>query len=79
MREKGAMFLAFAMALWFVFAAAFAVWKCAESAGEPVSRAGTGEILEEEPSAGLDGGGGYEREPWEGASKHRLRGDLLLL
>lgn len=69
MREKGEMFLAFAVALWFVFAAAFVVWKCAEKNEPSVSLADTGESVEDELPVVLDDGDAYEREPWEGASK----------
>ena len=69
MREYGAVFLTYAVALWLVFAAAFVVWKCAESDEVPVSCSDTGEILEDELSVGLADGDAYEREPWEGASK----------
>lgn len=69
MREKGAMFLAFAMALWFVFAAAFVVWKCAEKNEPSASLADTGESVEGELPVGLADGDACEREPWEGASK----------
>lgn len=59
MRDKGAMFLIYMLAVWYVFTAAFVIVKYTEK-DEPVK---------DEAAVVLDDNKLYEREPWEGANK----------